>query len=188
MFKKIIYGVIAIAVVIAGYIGFNRLNYWQRSVRIFNLDSNQSFEGRGGRGFQRGMEGRRAFEGREGFQSPDFRQLPDSIRVRFEAQGSRPPMSGNRNLPDSLRQRNFRNFQGQPQREQSGAVQNFDRRSQRGESEGGLRGGNRGGFPGGKKVNLRSVWWFFTVFAAFTAITIYADKAYILIKKKVTRQ
>ena len=185
MIKKIIYAAIAIAVVVAGYIGVNRLSYWQRSIRIFSYDSNQAFGGRGGRGFEGGFEGRGEFEGREGFQRPDFRQLPDSIRARFEAQGGRPPREGNRNIPDSLRQRNFRNFQGQAPQGPNGGVQNFEGRPQRGGFEGGGREGERGGFPGMKKVNLRNVWWFLAVFAAFSAITIYADKAYCLIKKRV---
>jgi hypothetical protein len=189
MFKKIIYAAIALTVVSAGYIGVKRLNYWQRSVWIFTLDSNQMIEGRGRRGFEGGVEGRRSFGGREGFQRPDFRQLPDSERVRFEAQGGRPPIGRNRNFPDSLRQRNFRNLQGQPQHGQNGAVQNFNQRPQRGEfNGGGLRGGNRSGFSRGKRVNLVNVWWFLAVFAGFTAITIYIDKAYIHIRKRATRQ
>jgi hypothetical protein len=187
IFKKIILATIALAVVISGYIGITRLNYWQRSVNIFSINSSQSFAGRGGRSFEGGMAGRRSSEGREGFQRPDSRQIPDSIRSRFEAQGGRPPMSGNRNFPDSLRQRNSRNFQGQPRQGQDGAVQNFNRRPQTGAFEGGP-GRDRGGFPGGKKVNLRSVWWFLAVFAAFTSITIYADKTYNLFRKKVAKE
>jgi hypothetical protein len=188
MLKKIVYAAIALAVVIAGYIGVNRLNYWQRSVRIFSIDSVQSFDSRGGRSLEGGMVGRQSFEGREGFQRPDLRQIPDSVRSRFGAQGNRLPMGGNHNFPDSLRQRNFRNFQGQLQQGQNGAVQNLNRRPQIGEFEGGRPGRDRGGFLGGKRVNLRNVWWFLVVFAAFTSITIYADKAYHLFKKRIAKQ
>jgi hypothetical protein len=187
MVKKVIYAIIAIAVVVAGYIGVKRLNYWERSARIFSYDSSQAIDGRGGRGFEGGPGGREAFEGREGFQRPDFRQIPDSIRARFEARGQRPPREGNRNFPDSLRQRNFRNPQGQPFPGENGAVQNFEGRPQRREADGDFRGGGRGGERGGKQINLRNIYWFLAVFAAFTVITIYADKCYVIIKKRLKR-
>jgi hypothetical protein len=53
--------------------------------------------------------------------------------------------------------------------------------------EGRMRGGEgrgRGEFQGGEKINLRNVVWFLAVFASFTIISIYIDKAYCLIKKR----
>jgi hypothetical protein len=159
MVKKISYIVISVAILVAGYFAFSKLNYWERSVRIFKINkSDQSFEGRMGRG-------------PGGFERPSRRELPDSIRARFEAGGERPVMR-NRNIPDSLRQQ-FRRTDGE--------------RFERGSFEGGRGRGDgrgRGEFTGGKRINLRNVAWFLGVFAAFAVISIYLDKAYCLIKKR----
>jgi len=82
----------------------------------------------------------------------------------------------NRNIPDSLRQQFERN----------------DReRRERVSFEGGFRGGNgrgRGDSPGGRKIILSNVLWFLAVFASFTVISIYIDKAYCLIRKRKERE
>lgn len=44
-----------------------------------------------------------------------------------------------------------------------------NQRPQRGES-------GRGGSRNENKINLRNVWWFLSVFAAFTVMTVYSDK------------
>jgi hypothetical protein len=44
-------------------------------------------------------------------------------------------------------------------------------------------GRGRDVFPGGEKIRLRTVGWYLAVFAAFTAITIYADKAMCLFRR-----
>jgi hypothetical protein len=57
----------------------------------------------------------------------------------------------------------------------------------RGSIEGGIRDGEgrgRGEFTGGKKVNIRNVKWFLAVFAGFTVIAIYIDKAVCLVRKR----
>jgi|GEM_PF-863593 len=182
MVKKFSYIVISLAILAAGYFAVTRLNYWERSIRIFKMNSDQPFEGRMGRG-SGGFEGRGDFEGRagigrqqgsrEGFERPAMRELPDSIRARFEAEGGR-QMMRNRNVPDSLRQQ-FRQPGGE--------------RFERGSFDGGMRGGQghgRGELPGGKKINLRNVVWFLAVFASFTVIAIYLDKAAKLIRKQRT--
>jgi hypothetical protein len=164
---------------IIGYLAFTRLNYWERSIRIFKLgNSAQSFEGR--------MEGRRGglrdigdaregsgFNRQEGFRGrPDgseFRQLPDSVRAKFGARERRQGMR-NRNVSDSLRQ------QGSG-RELGG----------RGSFEAGRRDGqgrSRDGFTRGRKIYLANVQWFLAIFASFTVIVIYFDKVYHLIRKK----
>ncbi|HLN56093.1 MAG TPA: hypothetical protein VK207_08875 [Bacteroidales bacterium] len=75
MVKKIIFVVVSVVIVVAGYIGFGKLSYFERSVRIFRMD-NQSFSGRAGRGFENGGQ----FRGVRGEARPDFRHLPDSVR------------------------------------------------------------------------------------------------------------
>jgi len=166
MVKKISCLIISAAIITAGYFALGKLNYWERSVRIFSMNNtDQRFEGRGRGGFER-PEGFRERSGRQ-----VMRELPDSIRARFEAEGRR-PMIRDRNIPDSLR-RQFR---------QDG-VERIDRGSFEGRTrDGGDRG--RGGFSGGKKINLMNVVWFLAVFASFTVITVYLDKAYCLIKKR----
>jgi len=151
MVKKISYAIIAVAILVTGYIGFNKLNYWEKSVWIFNSSgTNQHFEGRMGRG--RG-------------------EIPDSLRVRFEA-GRRGQGMRSRNIPDSLRAQ---------------FSQNGGTRSGRFPAEAGFRNGDgrgRGEFQDGKKIRLTNVWWFLAVFAAFTVVVIYLDKAYCLIRKR----
>jgi len=109
------------SIVIIGIIGFNQLHYWERSVRIFKLNSEQSF----GRNSDRR---RGEFERREEHERPD-----------------------------------------------------------RGRSiEGGRR--HRGGHSrGGNSVQLGTVSWFLSVFAAFTVVTIYLDKVLYMIRKRKKR-
>ena len=163
MVKKISFFILSVAILVIGVIAFGKLNYWDRSVRIFSFSSNGHFEGRGGRGP----------EGRGEFTRPDMRKLPDSTRARFEAREGR-QVRGRRegNIPDSLRQQ-----LGPRDGERMG----------RGRSEGGIRSGEgrgSGEFARGKKVNLRNVLWFLAVFASFTVLAIYLDKALSLTRKR----
>jgi len=183
MVKKISFLIISVAILVIGVTGFKKLGYWDRSVRIFNYSSNTSSEGRMGRGPEGREFERREFErgdrsvGREGFVRPEMRELTDSIRARFETREGR-PRQGMReiNIPDSLRQQ-FGPGDGE--------------RRGRGSVEGGIRTGEgrgRGEFSGGKKINIRNVKWFLAVFAAFTVIEIYFDKAVCLIRKRKVKQ
>jgi hypothetical protein len=55
----------------------------------------------------------------------------------------------------------------------------------------GIRNGEdrgRGEFQGGKKINIRNVKWFLAVFASFTVIAIYFDKAICFVRKRKVRQ
>ena len=179
MVKKISFLIPAAAILVIGVIGFGKLGYWERSVRIFRTGSGTQFEGRmgrggGGREFERdGADRIERPGGREGFVRPEMRELPDSIRARFEAgEGRQGQGMRERNIPDSLRQQ---------LRPQDGG------RTGRGSFEGGFRTGEgrgRGEFPGGKKINIRNVKWFLAVFAAFTVIAIYIDKVVCLIRRR----
>lgn len=176
MVKKISYILIAIAIVVAGFIGLKKLNYWERSVWIFKLDNKaQSFEGRGGRGggdsFRRpGPESPRGFE-REG-----VREMPDSIRRQFASGGERSDMR-NRNIPDSLRRDQFR----RNDKEQMGAPA-----FERGPRD---RGGReRGEFGGGKKIYLKNIYWFTAAFALFTVIIIYLDRVFCFVFNRYRKQ
>jgi hypothetical protein len=152
MARKISFLLLSVAILITGVIAFRKLNYWERSARIFIYSSDTPSQGRTGRGPGR-SEGRDGFGERGGFNRqegsgerfarPEMRQLPDSRRERFGAGEER-----------------------------------------MGHNEG--RG--RGEFPGGKKVNLRSVYWFLAVFASLTVFVIYFEKAICLIRRRQTRQ
>ena len=181
MVKKISILILVAVVLTTGYLSFRKLNYWDRSVMIFNPNSTDlRFEGRMGRG-QGGFEGRGEIRGREGFSRPEGsgegferpqrREIPDSMRARFEAgRGGRGTRDGN--IPDSLRRQfsqNDRNLNGRFPAE--GAFRNGE-------------GHGRGEYPGGKKIRLTNVMWFLAVFAAFTVVAIYIDKAYCLIRKR----
>lgn len=183
MVKKISFLILSVAILVTGVIGFSKLGFWDRSVRIFNYSSNTSPEGRMGRGgegreFERGEFDRMERPGgREGFIRPEMRELPDSIRARFESrEGRQGQGTRGRNIPDSLRQQ---------LRPQDGE------RTGRGSFEGGFRTGEgrgRGEFPGGQNINIRNVKWYLAVFAAFTVIAIYIDKAVCLIRRRKRRQ
>ena len=174
MARKISFLILSVAILVIGITGFNKLGYWDRSVRIFSFTSDVPFEGRGERGQGgKGFEGREDRSGREGFARPEMRELTDSIRARFE-EGERRSGPGmrDRNIPDRL-------------------MQQFDMenggRGGRDSSEGRVGPGEereRIEFHGGKKINLRNVQWFLAVFATFTVIVIYIDKGYILLCKK----
>ena len=163
MVKKISFLILSIAILVFGIIAFSKLSYWDRSVRIFKYSSNTPFESRMDRGL----------EGRESFVRPEMRELSDSMRAGFETREGRPgPGMRERNMPDSLRQQ-FRTRNG----EQMG----------RGRFEGGIRNGEgrgRGEFPEGRKISIRNMKWFLAVFAFFTVIAIYIDKAICLIRKR----
>ena len=178
MVKKISFLILSVAILVFGVFAFSKLSYWDRSVRIFRYSSNTPFEGRTGRGPEaREFEGRERPGGREGFVRPEIRELPDSIRARFEnREGGADQGLRERNIPDSLRQQ-FRPRNGE--------------RLERGAAGVGIRNGEgrgRGEFPGGKKINIRNVKWFLAVFAAFTVIAIYIDKVVCLIRRRKIKQ
>jgi hypothetical protein len=175
MIKKILLILLAVSVLITGYISLRKVNFWQRSAMVFNLNStSQPFNGRGERGTG-SFQDREGFVPREGsrggLQRPERMNIPDSLRGRFEGRGQRPGM-GFRNSPDSLR---------------TGRMMNDSTFIARGLPGGGMRGMDRDGgreFRGGSTINLRNVFYYLAVFAFFTVIVIYIDKAYCLIFKK----
>lgn len=163
MVKKITLIFISLVILIAGIIAFNNLHYWERSVRIFKMNSEQTE----GRSFERRGSHER-FEREQGARErPDFRNMPDSVRQRIIAE------RGFQSSSDSLRQRSSRTFSGEREALEG---RGFDR--------GGHRGGN---FRRGRNVNLGDVSLFFAVFAAFTVVTIYIDKVLNIIRKREKR-
>ena len=161
MTRKIIFGILAIAILVVGIMGFKRLRFYERSAWVFKTNSEQSFRrGRFERGGNEGREFRSRPENfREG-ERPDFRNLPDSVRQRMLAER----FGGQ--APDSLRRGSVRSAPGE--RDASGE-RNF-RRDGRGR--------------GGSDVRLVSVGWFLAVFAGFTVVTVYLDKIIKLIRRK----
>jgi hypothetical protein len=171
MVKKISYLLIAVAIVVAGYIAFNKLDYWERSVRIFSLNSSdQSFQGKTGRGHnefdnRRDREGGDRFEKsegfREGFEKHEMDELPDSIIAGFGAEeGFEQPEMNEHRDSERMKRGSFEAGAGERNR----------------------HGGD--GFPEVKKINLSNTVWFLAVFALFTVISIYFDKAINLIRKR----
>jgi len=145
MVKKICITIFSIAVMITGAFAFHKLNYWEKSVSIFNNKTfDRHYEGRG-RGSDRG-------------------------RAEFERRGG------------SREDRNTGELEGRRGRGQNGEF--------RDRYEGRDRGGHgRGDFRRGKKIRLVNVLWFLAVFASFTAVTIYVDKAHIkFLKRKSSRR
>lgn len=164
MFKKISYLLFASAILITGCIAINKLNYWERSVRIFSI-KNQNFEGRRGRG-QFGIEGFSEREGRSGFERSGIGEIPDSIRAKITTAGRR-QITRDRDTSDSLIQQSGRN-----NRELRGR-DSFESGTRNGRDRG------RSNSPRGRKIYFSNVLWFLAVFASFTVLTIYVDKGYI---------
>jgi len=157
MIRKISAIIIMVVIIITGTFAFVNLRYWERSVRIFRMNSDQSSFRDSGRG-RGGLEERRRETGTNGFnRDADFgeRQFPDSLR---RSSGDRRDL---RALPDSLRQK-FRSgeFRG-------------DRENFRGTRDFGRRGGDS---HGGNRVSLGEVAGFFAVFSLFALVTLAVDK------------
>jgi hypothetical protein len=175
MVKKISILLLVALVLITGYISFRKLNYWNRSVMIFKMNSTeQSFQGSGRRGFGE-FEGRESGAGRpvfrEGMQRPEGRNMPDSLRRRPEGRG----------------QRNFNRMRGGPDSLNSSRIMRDSTFSARGEFAGRIRDLDRNegrDFRRGKAVNLNLVIYYLAVFALFTLIMVYLEKGYRLIFRK----
>ncbi len=166
MFREISVAIITIVIIVIGIIAFNRLGYWERSVRIFKMNSEQSFDRR----FPRERNGsdrdfnRERFEGsREGFERPDFENMPDSVRQRIIVE------RGFSSQTDSMQQSRMREFRG-------------DRNNLRGSFERNGRDGRN--FRRGESVQLRNVLWFLAVFAGFTAVSAFLDKGIKQFRKR----
>ena len=175
MVKKIAFILFSVGIVVTGVYGFRKLNYWERSAWIFRYsNSDQRFEGRGGRGYpefrDRRERGRETFEGRSERGSREFRQgysgdSRDSTQREFS------PRSG-------------RNFSQRPE-DRDFSQRPEDRATFR-PGDGGRGGHGRGDFHGGQKIRLRNVWWFLAVFSAFTVVALYLDRAWLHIRRKRT--
>lgn len=157
MFRKISTIVLVVVVVATGVFAFLSLRYWENSVRIFQINSDQP-DFRGGRG---GFDGRkrheRPYETRSNFEFGERRNLPDSLRNKFNDERDF------RTLPDSVRQ----------------SMGHDGFRGDRGSFRGGHGGDRRGGdFRGGSRINLGRASGFLAVFALFTLITIGIDKGF----------
>jgi hypothetical protein len=106
--KKISITIVSLLIILAGVFAFNKLQYWDRSARIFKLNSKQLF----GRDFGR--------------HSGDFESR--NRRDRSDNPGERTARPEFRNVPDSLREGRSRSFsrEGSDSRER-----NFERSIQR---------------------------------------------------------
>lgn len=154
MVRLISSAVLALAILTAGFFGWKRLNYWDRSVMIFKYDPSEQQFGRGmGRGPSR-------YEGREA------REFPDSLRLRFDQRRERTQIPGREMPADSLFMRN-----------RTGGFPEGD--MHRG---GGFHAGRSG--PGGSEINMRNIPWYIAVFASFTVLVIYIEKGIKFIRKK----
>nr|WP_319512693.1 hypothetical protein [uncultured Draconibacterium sp.] len=149
MNRKIINGIISLAIVIAALYGLSRLRFIERSIWIFKTNDLQNTR-RGGP--ERGGRGGRDFRARPqdfgGRERQSFENLPDSVRQRLIAE------RGARFENDSTRQ---------------GRAQNITR------ERGDFRGGHGRDTRRGNSIRLANVGWFFIVFAGFSVVTIYLD-------------
>jgi hypothetical protein len=175
MVKKISILIIVTAILVTGYISLKKLNYWERTVLIFKLNSSgQSFEGRRGGGFGE-SDRREGFERRpgvgEGTHRDERMNISDSARVRFEGRGQRFDRRG-RSGADSLR---------------TGRFERDTTFSARGSFDGRMRDSGRSDgrdFRGRNSINLNNVLYFLAVFAFFTVIAVYLEKVFCLITRK----
>jgi hypothetical protein len=173
MIRKISILIFVSVILVCGYVSIKKLNYWERSISVFKVNSSALFfEGRG-RGF--GEPGdRERFEGRPGQRAGDQRgtQMPvDSLSPRL---GGRGRGGEGRSIirTDSLRS-------GRADRAGNPAVRrSFDGRMREIDGPGGRDG------RGGRIISMRNVIYFLGVFAFFTVIVIYLEKIYWLVKRK----
>ena len=160
MFKKISILLLVSAVLVTGFISQQELNFWERTAVIFKVNSRRSsFEGRGRFNPREGIRG--------GIQRPDRIIVTDSIRMRYEGRRER-TASQRRSMPDSLI--NQRRDQ-EASRQGRGSFDGSDRRVG--------RSGRRG-----RTIYLKNVFYYLAVFAFFTVLVIYIEKAYFLIFTK----
>jgi hypothetical protein len=157
MVKKISILLISVVILITGFISLKKLNYIDRSIMVFKIDSSTfPAEARGERQEGGARPVRQGFEGRSG-------------RPAFEGKG--------RNFPERGSVKRDSMTSGRPI---PGRFENDSISIIRGAVDGGFRrheeGNDRGG-RGGKSISLINVLYFLSVFAAFTVIAIYVDKA-----------
>lgn len=186
MIKKILFAIISLTILYFGYNAFNRLRYWDRSVQIFKLNSNQPF----GRGFDRGRGSFNPNFSRENTRGeraamPDFGNIPDSVRQRF-AERQRPSQSRMPEQPQVPAQQGVAEIPQIPAQPDSIRQQNRTEIPPAFGGRGGFERGNmqRGGFPQRRNIRLNTVYRFLAVFAAFTVITLYIDKFFKTRRKK----
>ena len=167
MIKKIAIIIFSVGLMASGIFGFNKLNYWERSVWIFDFKTmERRFDGRGRGGRDEfDHRSREAYEGRqdpEQGRDRDFRDNPDStLRMRTDGEfGERPDGE---------------------YRERSEGRASF------GPGDRDRSGHGRGNSHRGKKVRLRNVIWFLAVFSAFTVVSVYLDRAWMRLRKKKIR-
>ncbi len=153
MAKRIGILIISIAIIVTGIIAFNKLHYWEQSVRIFSINKEQSFRRGGDR--HRGDFNR---DERHNRSERWNRQNPRDSRD--ENRGSRFDEGQALVLPDSLNQtENTRT----------------DRSSFR-DSDFRREGHHRGDSRRSSSIRLENAGWFLAAFAMFTVVTIYIDK------------
>jgi hypothetical protein len=155
MFKKIIYGIISAAIIIAGVNAMNKLRYIERSTRVFKTNNLQDFRREG---FKRGARDGREFRARPEGERSNFRNLPDSVRQRMITERQL------RAFPDSTRISRSREFpDGKDFRESRGGHRDFRR---------------------GRSIQLGEVGWFLAVYAGFTVVTINNNSFIKLLRKR----
>jgi hypothetical protein len=96
MAKKITIGILSLGIVITGIMAMNRLRFIERSMWIFKVNHEQTYN----RGFDRhggNFERERNKRSKE-YERPDFRNMPDSARQRnfAEREGRTIPLPGDR--------------------------------------------------------------------------------------------
>ena len=170
MAKRIGFLILSAAIIVVGIVAFNRLHYWERSVRIFTMRNEQS----SGRSYDRhrgnfgdGDRHERFERLRNHSERDNFQNLPDSVRQKMLA-GRNTFISS-----DSLNEGRLQNSSSPAIRE------NFRNRSF---ERGGRHG--RSDFHRGNQIQLVNVTLFLAVFALFTVATIYLEKVYKLIRRK----
>jgi hypothetical protein len=157
MVKKISILLFTAVILITGFISLKKLNYIERSVMIFKIDSSAFPDG--ARGDRRAVGTRLERQG-------------------FEDRGGRPPFEGRgRNFSERGSAKRDSTMSGRqiPERFENDSISKI-----RGTVDGGFRRheeGNERGGRGGKSISLINVLYFLSVFAAFTVIAVYVDKA-----------
>lgn len=153
MAKRIGILIFSITIVLSGIYAFNRLHFWERSARIFQVNSEQ-FYNRGVTRYHWDFERGERRERKENVGSKN--------RDDFQNENREIQIDGNQisDVSDSL---------NLAENSRTGRRTFNERDFGRGHN-------HRGNFRRGSNIQLENVGWFLSVFAMFTVVTIFIDK------------
>ncbi len=153
MAKRIGNLIFILAIIVTGIVAFNKLHYWEQSIRILSVNKEQSFR-RGGERYRSGFDRDERHDRSERWNRQNLRNSRDENR------GSRFDEGQTLVLSDSLNQ--SENTQTDRSSFRGGDFSRYEP--------------HRGGSRRNNNIHLENAGWFLAAFSMFTVVTIYIDK------------